>query len=374
MLDAHRSKVVTLVVVVASLLGFVLFGPREFENVDFVVMYAADLGAVNGIDPYDEVAQNVVLHAGFPDASPIVQPFGYPPWYPLTTLWLAALPVDAAGRLWLLVNCALMIAAVALASRGETDDRERGGLAVAAIAYIPVIGLLSVGQFTAPLTLGAALLAIAPREGRHSAVMGAVGLVLLTFKPHIGALIAVAAVPWLVGPGRPALLRGLLVGGVLAAASFAISPRWPIAYPASAVRLLREGNNVVCDTCSSATVFLARSITGGRFSLVIAGVLVAAVLLLSIVRKPDPTGRIAIATTTAVVVLPYLRNYDNVLLIVPMVIAWGRASRAGRGMLALAWLLPVAIVFVEDRATGVHSLWVSACLVLALLFVHPRAA
>ena len=60
---------------------------------DFQVIYHADLGWLHGIPVYDHTGQ-VNMIARMAEVSPdqvFVLPFPYPPWYALSTFWLAFL-------------------------------------------------------------------------------------------------------------------------------------------------------------------------------------------------------------------------------------------------------------------------------------------
>lgn len=364
----ERGRILFLgLLVVALAIAFVVWAPLQYRYVDFVAMYAVDYATLRGVDVYDTIGQNAWVQTCCAGTSPLL-PFGYPPWYALATTWLGAFQVDIAGRIWLLLNVAMVFGAVTLTTpRWPAPARLIASLA--ALFYMPVLGVLFVGQFTLPIALGAAFLAMAAKTPRYAASAGAVGLVLLSLKPHVGGLIALAALPWLVTEGRAALWRGLAAGAVVAVASFGIARGWPVDYPASALGLLHA---VTCDTCSSASVALANSFTGGEYARVFAAGLFAVFLAIGVWRKPDATTRVAMAATTATVVLPYFRNYDAAILIVPLAIAWDRASTAVRGVLVAVWLAPYAILFIDDRALSVFSVWVSATVLFGVLAYSPR--
>jgi hypothetical protein len=144
-----------------------------------------------------------------------------------------------------------------------------------------------------------------------------------------------------------------------------VSPHWPVDYPLSAMSFMRYPANVACDTCSSASAFLADA-TEGRAAW-FSGAILIALLGVIRVRRPDSAMLIGTSAIAATLALPYLRNYDFVILIVPMLLAWSRAGRTGRAILVTAWMLPLVMLATTSRATSAHLFWTSALLILPTL-------
>ena len=66
---------------------------------DFQLIFHANLGLLRGISLYDHSGQ-VSMIAQLAQVSPervYVLPFPYPPWYALSTLWLATMPIHTAA-------------------------------------------------------------------------------------------------------------------------------------------------------------------------------------------------------------------------------------------------------------------------------------
>jgi hypothetical protein len=347
----------------AGIAAFVALGGVKFGTTDFAAgLYPAARAVWQGVDPYDGPAFQSVLRAICPQI-----PFnylGYPPWAVLATLWLGLLPVDAAGRLWMLVNLGLALTLANVLVPGGTR-RTRTIAMIAAIAYVPALDVLFVGQYTLPTALGAALLVRSTRTG--SAAAGGVGLALLAFKPHVGVLVALAAAPSLLRSNRRALAIGVGSGLALAAASFVVSTSWVRGYVSSSAALLVESGNVICDTCASVVGILTRRYPGvPAIPAMLAAV--AAVAALSWRRPPEV--KIAAGVIASALALPLFRSYDSVVLLVPMFVAARRATPIGLAVLGVAWTLPVVTLF-TPRAGGVHALWASAVLVLIVLIASP---
>ena len=104
------------------------------------------------------------------------------------------------------VNLGLLAVSVSLLTPGWKPFPRSLAL-LAAVLFIPTFGLLVVGQYTLPVLLGAALFIHAARKGSSS--LAATGLLLLTFKPHIGGLILLACLAWLLLERTPFSLHTL---------------------------------------------------------------------------------------------------------------------------------------------------------------------
>src|SRR6185369_427498 len=101
----------------------------------------------------------------------------------------------------------------------------------AALFFLPVLGALVVGQYDFPVLLGASLLFGLKRENVLPVVCGAM---LVTFKPHIGAVIFVFLLIWLIAKGNDFGKRSTkyigfcLLGLVLS--GFIADPHWISGY------------------------------------------------------------------------------------------------------------------------------------------------
>jgi hypothetical protein len=130
--------------------------------------------------------------------------FPYPPWYMLGTFYLGLLPIRSAGALWFQLNLVMLFLSVWFLTDGW-NGRLRLIAFPLALFFLPVLGALSVGQYDFPVLLGTSLLIYSLR--RENVALTTLGAVLLTFKPHIGVLILLSALGWLIG-SRNAVLGG----------------------------------------------------------------------------------------------------------------------------------------------------------------------
>jgi hypothetical protein len=238
----------------------------------------------------------------------------------------------------------------------------------------PVEGHLIVGQFTIIVGLGISLTLWGSIHHRPALV--AVGLVLTTLKPHIGLPFVTAFLLWSVR-GAPTLVMkqaGLFVAllVVLLLASLAMDPHSLSMYPGYLTTLNSLSVNKVCDTCSSIPTFvtdvwrLARGdVWRVRFvtSILLGAILIGPLLML---RLSAP---LFVSATVFAILLsaPYLRNYDYVLLIPPLLITAQQASRVSSpltrrmiwSLLALGTFIAGVLPYLTDRVSQGRYLWVA---------------
>ncbi len=290
-------------------------------------------------------------------------PFPGPPWYLVVFLPLGLLFLGKAALSWALLNVGFLSLTVALTCRG-LSARAVALITSIALLAAPVQGHLIVGQFSLIVGLGIALTLWASTHHRPSLV--AVGLILTTLKPHIGVPFVVAFFLWSVRGAPTGVMRqaGLFVGFlvVLLLASLAIDPHSLSMYPGYLVTLNSLPVNKVCDTCSSIPTFATDiwSVASGdiwRVRFVMSSLLWAILIMpLVIVGLSAP---LFISATVFAILLsaPYLRNYDYVLLIPPLLItaqstvhiSSPSTRRIIWGLLALAILIAGGLPYLTDR-------------------------
>jgi hypothetical protein len=365
------KRILTLLAFICAAAGVILavsfFVPLPIPYYqDFSVMYFTNKGLLNGIPIYDYPAQLEFVKTLTP-ASFTFHPYPYPPWYALATVYLSLLPIEASARMWFFLNLAMIGGAAWLLTSGwKAIPRILG--AFAAVMFIPAFGLLIVGQYSAPVLLGAALFIWSARK--KSAAWTAVALLLMTFKPHIGGILFLAGFGWLlftshceraafqrakqspVKPGivfpeeiaspleirqrlamtspvmtyaRRAIWLTIFGGLFLAAIGFLADPAWPLTYLQSLGRYRDIPGVQTCGLCASLSVALVRVATGQSntgmaawVSLVLA--IGVGILLFWRYRTylKDPAILMALSAILTLLLDPYLLNYDYILLLVPL--------------------------------------------------------
>src|SRR5215207_3579678 len=228
---------------------------------DFSAIYNTDLALVHRVPIYDleNVEALAVQYAEIPPEKFFLARFPYPPWYALSTFYLGWMPAKAAATLWFELNLVMLFLSVWLLTDGW-PGRWRLIAFPLALFFFPVLGALSVGQYDFPVLLGTSLLIYSLRK--ENVILTVLGSVLLTFKPHVGALILLSGWGWLVvnknSLGRRVLRLLIVAGGVLFAAGFLADPAWIITYPRMLLGYQNEGNVSTCSECASLPVWLSR--------------------------------------------------------------------------------------------------------------------
>jgi hypothetical protein len=221
-----------------------------------------------------------------------------------------------------------------------------------AVLFIPAFGLLIVGQYSVPVLLGVALFIYSARKEASAGIAASLGL--MTFKPHIGLFLALAAFGWLLyrreAPfARRAIIMTVILAVVLAALGFLADPAWPLAYLESLGRYRDIPGVQSCGLCASLSVGLVRVATGRSDTLQAAWVsliLAAGLAGLFLWRfRPllrHPSHLMALSAAFTLLIDPYLLNYDYVLLLVPLLLL----AQARRWLVIIPYLIPwIALAF-----------------------------
>lgn len=342
---------------------------------DFGGLYLATVTFAHGISIYDRatILQNVTLITGLPAEQVFIPIFPYPPWTVLSTFYLAWLPAKVAAMLWFELNLLMLLVSIGLLTDGWVG-RWRLLAFPLGLLFLPVVGALVVGQLGFPALLGAALFGYALRKANLAGTV--LGAVLLLFKPHLGALMLLAGLGWLLrqpGAFRQRVLVALgVVGGGLLVSGFLVDPLWPVNYPKLLFFYQGTGNVTGCELCASWPVTVARGVGNGSLAL---GAGLAVVFLVGwlglffstgTLGKQSPTGLVALAALTTLLVSPYLYNYDYILLLVPL--AWLARSGAARwrGLALVALLVPTMALLAFGRAGNLALLLTTLALGLLL--------
>jgi hypothetical protein len=346
---------------------------------DFSAIYNTDLALVHRVPVYDleKVEALAVQYAGIPEDKFFLARFPYPPWYALSTFYLGWMPASAAVTLWFELNLVMLFLSVWLLTDGW-PGRMRLIAFPLALFFLPVLGALSVGQYDFPVLLGASLLVYSIR--RANVPLTVLGLVLLTFKPHIGSLVLLSMLGWLIHQRAEfgqRVIRPLIGTGVaLFAAGFLADPAWVVSYPRMLLNYQDEGNVSACSECASLPVWLSRWLLDG--SLTNAAWIAVILLFILIVslyfrRSVLKSHEMLINASLLVTLLvsPYLYNYDYLLLLVPFSLLIGDGSLFQKTIVVLCYLVPTIAILVYGR-DGNISLMVAALIMLFLLYTSVK--
>ena len=359
-------------ILVIILLVIAIYIPLPLDPyLDFQVLHRADSSILHGIPLYDQAgqAQRVADELGVSVDKVLVLPFPYPPWYAVFTLPLALLSIDVAVRMWFLLNIAMLLASVWLLTDGW-EPRKRLYFFIAAFLFLPVFGALIVGQYVFPTILGMALIVYALK---HKGVgLLAMGMALVTFKPHIGIFLLLAVIVHLLMRrddfGRRAFWWTAITGIFLFLVGFIADKAWIVTYPQS---LFNFKNVSECEICVSLPLTLGRFFgLGFDQSAPMAGVLLLALIALFIgsrYRLGDEAF-VAFFVCVPLLVNPYLLNYDFSFALVPLFYLAGSVrSKMDWFWIALIFLLPwVGLILFERAGNSVLLVCVLAILSIIL--------
>ena len=366
----------------AGALGLVAFGfvetyeSRWLAANDFSGIWAGGRAIALGLDPYDPATWQATARS-LQGQVPESRVYGYPGWIAVAMVPLGALPLRVAALMWTIVGIAL----AALAIRSLLRDRVPGLPAVHALAGVTL--LLSQPAFVAfyngqwSFVLLALTSVAVVQLHRRPALAGVAGAAALLAKPHL-FLLAVPVLVW--NAPRRAAVAALAVVAAAVVVSLLLAPGWPPAYVEHVLNARLPGRprattlpTALFDLFGPAGLWLA------------AATLI--VLAVASVRLGRGDAGLAVALALSVAFAPYAWSYDQLLLLVPLILACGLLRRGSRTLsLALATagtslLLVVALLlhglYADLRASESLNGLVSgtlAVLVTALLLRRRSAA
>ena len=355
-----------------------LYVPNSLPaGTDFSALYNTDLALVNHIPIYDipKVEAFAQKYSGLPPEKFFLARFPYPPWYALSTFYLGLFPDQVAVTLWFELNLIMLFVSVWLLTDGWSG-RSRLIAFPLALFFLPVLGALAVGQYDFPVLLGIALLIYSLR--RENAALTTLGMVLLTFKPHIGALVLLSVLIFLLVSRNSfvrRVIRSLIAVGIfLFIVGFVADPVWIISYPKMLLNYQNEGNVSACSECASLPVWLSRWFFNGSLSTatIIAVVLLIILILLFYTVRSSLLSEEFLLTAALLITLlvsPYLYNYDFLLLLVPYAILFNKSNLVEKMIVLFCYLVPTFALLFFGRAGNI-SLIIVTIIITALLYLH----
>lgn len=373
-----------IIIVVIVMLAVAVYIPNSLPaHSDFSAIYNTDLALVNRIPIYDlpRVQSFAVKASGLPPEKFFLARFPYPPWYTLSTFYLGLLPAKAAATLWFELNLVMLFLSIWLLTDGWSG-RLRLIAFPLALFFLPVLGALSVGQYDFPVLLGVSLLIYSLRK--ENAALATLGAILLTFKPHMGALILLSGLSYLIlrrdDFGRRALRSMLIAGVLLFISGFIADPSWLLGYPDMLLKYQNEGNVTACSECASLPVWLSRWFFDGslaKAALIAVLLLIMLIALFSLIRNALSKRPALLLTSALVVTLlasPYLYNYDFMLLLIPFAVLLNSNRDFIKEIVVVAcYLVPTFAIASLGRAGNI-SLLIVTILIALLLFLRARGS
>jgi hypothetical protein len=250
-----------------------------------------------------------------------------------------------------------------------------------ALFFLPVLGALSVGQYDFPVLLGTSLLIYSIRK--ENVALTALGAVLLTFKPHVGALILLAVAGWLIASRSnfgSLVLRSLTIAGIfLFMIGFVADPAWIVSYPKMLLSYQNEGNVTACSECASLPVWLSRWFFDGSLAIavVIGIVLLIVLVVLFFVRRralwESPIFLSVCALLITLLVSPYLYNYDFLLLLVPFaVLVHAKGTLIEKVVVIISYIVPTFAILLYGRDGNISLILVTIVMTILLYLYMLR--
>ncbi len=372
------ALIVSILAVTIVLLSFI---PLPIPVItDFIMLYVATVGLTQGVNVYDYSTQQMLAQQlAVQFDTEFTYPFYiYPPWLAYSSAFLGWLSPAHAARLWFWVNIFLILGSVYLIT--ITWSRRWWLVAVVVTMLSPaVLGLLTVGQFVAPVLFGIALTIYAATN--RSASWYVVGMLLLTFKPHVGIVPFLVAGGWLIYHRQNWQLRALSgVAGALIALLLGTSliyPTWIQDYLVMLDAFRSLPTFGVCTLCSGGSVLLTWLLFGTPLTSIALYIGLSFIALMALwglttrIFSGQFDRLMSWSMLITVLAVPYLNNYDHIVSLLPML--WLLRSARGKIeylVLCLAFLLPWLGPLTQDRQLFAISLIGQAIILFGFMTVQ----
>lgn len=342
---------------------------------DFSVVYFTNNAYLHGIPIYS-YAEQLEYISGLTPSGFEFHPFPYPPWFSLSTLLLGMLDIFAAFKLWSFLSMAMILTSVWLLTVGWGKIQRLSAMVLSAF-FLPSIGLVLIGQFSGPILFGASLLVFTQKK--QSLPLRLLGMFLLTFKPHLGSPILLGWLIWVFlhkdqfGWRSLSWFIGLMTATV--GISFLIDKYWFTSYLQSLAQFSALPGVLDCHQCSSLYARIIQ-LPGVQIpkdiNIVLSAVLLAGTVFSMARRNPrvieSMDGVVSSSILLSLLFLPYLLQYDYILLLVPWVMVFRNHSKVG-------FMPPLSFLALLPGGNGAFVLPVLCLLVfgLYLLDYNPRS-
>ena len=355
-------------------------------NSDFNAVYTASVALVHRAPIYDIPAVKAVAAdaMGIPVEKFFLAPFPYPPWYALSTFYLGLLPIKQAALLWFEINLVLVFLSIWFLTDGW-NGRLRLIAFPVGLFFLPVIGALSVGQNVFPVLLGGSMLVYALRKENIPLIT--LGSVFVTYKPHIGALMLLSVLVWLIASrnnyGRRATRSIILAGIFISLIGFLADPAWHIRYPQmllgiTSINYGSESTGALCSNCTSLPVLFSRWLFNGTLLTAALVALALLIVLFALVFRArskfskEPALLLNMALVSTLLVSPYLFNYDFVLLLIPFAVLLDKNHDIVQIIIViLCYLIPTTAIAIYGR-DGNITLNIVSIVITFMLYWRTR--
>lgn len=338
----RRHLVMGLTGAVLAVLALVIAsGQGWMFDRDFFTYWAGGRGLLDGVNFYSpavwpEFTRSYGTH-WFPD--PV---FNYTPVTAILFTPLAALAVPVAATVWLWLSESFIVIAVFIIARELHWGRFAHFAPLSALAitlFMPVLLVLVMGQVSALVLVLIALAAVLWNH-RHWFAGGLVlGLVIV--KPQPLLLLVPGIVLWLVLNRRWRALAGLaLSAGAHVIGAWILFPNFVAEWGTPAAAKVQG----IATHMPTVWGFASDLFRGSPFTFAIGAALALLAASLGVgltirFRHADPVTVTALLLIPSVVIPPYMWTYDQIQLLIPILVAWIGLDQRGAGLWQVA-LLP----------------------------------
>jgi hypothetical protein len=336
----------------------------DYKNNDYISFHLAGYMVVYGEDPYFS-EQWVAGHEKFDVTWISDQTFIYPLPLALVFVPLSPLPLYQSYIAWTALSLGMILLSFYLLVRLKPKSYPWlliTCLCAGLILFRPTILTLVNGQLTALLLL--VLTGVLHLWNKDRWEWGALLLSVLILKPNLGAPILLLLGLWLVLEKKYKAVLALILGGaILLVIGLMMNPAWVQEYLGIGGGKVQDTfgfsptawglGSLLCDFRSPRSLLV-----GGAGALLL---LLAAAWLYIRGRVHTPSAVIPLVITTGLLVTPYSWTYDQLLLVIPIIMTALALAERKRGLIPAALLFPgmallSLIMVVPDNALGIEIL------------------
>ena len=311
-----------------TLSGVLEYRDSQMAHSDFSYIWAGPRTILDGKDPYDAAEWSASVARLGTEAFDDPAVYAYPPFVAIALLPIGALPLSVAAGLWAWSGLLAAALAVRILLRSVVPARalvHGVGAGILLLSQPAVVTLYS-GQWTFWLLAALALLVVALRT--HRGAVAALSSVALLAKPQV-ALVMLGGLAW--RSWRRAESREAALMLVLPAAIVLISAATMVGWWISWIMEVPGVRSREPHITTLAAALADLGAAAPALTVAVA-LLAAAITAFSDPRRADSA---ALWIALALLVAPYARSYDHLLLLVSVVLTCAAAGRAA-GAVALA--------------------------------------
>lgn len=311
--------VVLVATAILLLAGRMAITVRDADISDFRCFYEAGRVVREGLDPYDREIWAAATRSDPQRLPPCDATFIYPAWTAVAMSPISLLPEPVALAAWEIFALACVLLGVAFTA-SVVEAPVGAALLVLALWSEPVYSALANAQFGALLFFAIAAMTLALVRRREVGAVFAWCVLLL--KPHVIALALVGTV--VARRARPFAVFAVGAAIIIALVSLAILPSWPREVLVEAVSQRR------LDDAGLDTFWGFAAATGLPSSLAIVAALASCAAMAALIprRTLALPELVAVLVPASLLVVPYARTHDHVMLALPWGVVLGLASAA----------------------------------------------